>query len=106
MRNLGMILATAILAMAVVGCGSEGDGISEQNKKVMSDTNALAKKVDGNFDKLTDTEKEAFLKLAHGDEKQARALCNLMAHPPNEAFKNRMPGPRGPGGGSNPNPGG
>lgn len=88
------LLALAVVASALIGCsGDKGDGIKAEDRQALTDTNSIAKRVDGNYDKLTDAEKTQILKMANGDETQARKLLQLMAHPPNEAFlKGQRPG--------------
>lgn len=92
--KLGSIVA--IICMSVVsgglcGCasGSSSDGVKPEDKAVLMDANALAKKVNGDYDKLSQSEKEVILKMANGNEAQARTLCKMMAHPPNEANAGR-----------------
>ncbi len=82
-------LAAAVL---LVGCGDSGpkdDGIKPEAKQTLADANSLAKKVDGNYDKLSDKEKQVFLGMANNDEPGARRLTMMMAHPPNEANKGK-----------------
>lgn len=76
-----------ILALMLWGCGNGGfkdDGVPDSYKSQASDANALAKSVDGNYDKLTPAQKSSILSLANGNEKQARTLFYYMAHPPGE----------------------
>jgi hypothetical protein len=114
MRRLKLLLLLGGLAGSVVlvGCGDQGDGVKPENAKVLTDVNAAAKAADGNYDSLTEDQKQQALKMANGDEKQARALVHLMAHPPNEGMRAKAgagggPGgpAAGPGGGPNGNPG-
>ena len=84
--KLSSIIALAgllVVAGPLSGClgGSSGDD-TKGDRKEMTDANSLAKKYDGDFDKLSASEKEVVLKMASGNEAQARSLFKLMAHPP------------------------
>ena len=87
MRNfvLGLALVVSVGALTA-GCHSDDDGIKPEVKQQLTDTSSAAKRVDGNYDQLTDSEKKQFLDMANGDEAQAKKLVHNMAHPPNEAF--------------------
>jgi hypothetical protein len=91
-------LVTA-LALFVCACSNGGDdGVKPENAKALSDANALAKKVDGNFDKLSDSDKQVILKMTNNNVDQAKTLTKLMAHPPNEAFAHKAASPPQSGG--------
>lgn len=87
MRNfvLGMAVLVSVGVFAG-GCQSQDDGIKPEIKQQLSDTSSAAKRVDGNYDQLSEAEKKQFLDMANGDEAQAKKLVHNMAHPPNEAF--------------------
>jgi hypothetical protein len=82
-------LPLALSALVVVGCSKSGggDAVDPNNTKQLLDMSAMAKQADGNYDKLTADGKQQILKMANGDEKQARTLLQLMAHPPNSGVK-------------------
>ncbi len=62
----------------------------------MGDISKSAKAVDGNYDKLSDAEKQQVLKMAGGNVATARREVMFMVHPPNEGNKGRMGPPKGP----------
>lgn len=79
----------ALLLMSVVftsACGKGGgdDGVKPGVDKEMSDLSDIAKRVDGNYDKLTAAEKEKF--KVYGNVGQVKKQLKLMAHPPNEQY--------------------
>jgi len=82
------------LTLGLSGCssGSSSDGVKQEDKVALADASTLAKKVDGDYDKLSADEKQVVLKMANGDEKNARSLFKMMAHPPNEANAGRGAG--------------
>lgn len=87
---LGGLAALGVFSLAGCGCGAGGDGLAPAAQQQVSDLSSLAKKVNGDYDKLTPDEKNQFLKAQNNDEQAARQLVKMMAHPPNE-------GMRGPG---------
>ena len=74
--------------MAGCSCGGGGsdDGVKNSTLNALSDANNIAKQVDGNYDKLTPEQKQTFIKLANGNEEQAKKMVHNMAHPPNEKY--------------------
>jgi len=78
-----LLLAAAIFSLVGCGCGRTGDDkVSDKVTAGVEDAASMAKRVDGDFDKLKPEEKEKVLKLANNDETQARAMFKMMAHPP------------------------
>ena len=95
--KLGSIVALVCMSAVsggLFGCssGNSSDGVKPEDKAQLIDANALAKKVNGDYDKLSQSEKEVILKMANGNDAQARTLCKMMAHPPNEANAGRGAG--------------
>lgn len=97
-----MISKKALITLAVVaasilcGCSDDhGDGIKPSDKQALTDLNSQAKAADGKFEALPDDAKKKILDMAHGDEKQAKNLTMMMAHPPGEANQSAHGGPPG-----------
>lgn len=90
----GLILLVAVAAFATAGChgGVSGDGTNPQAQQQASSISEIAKRVGGNYDSLTADEKQKFLGIANGNEKQARNVCYLMAHPMSEVNQRNHPG--------------
>ena len=84
---MSKLFVACLAALVVAGCaGSDkGDGIPDAQRAKASDLSAIAKKADGDLDKVSPADRQKFIDMAHGDEKGARALINLMTHPPNAA---------------------
>jgi hypothetical protein len=92
MKRVVLWIGIAITGLAVVGCNNGGfkdDGVPKSFTTQATDAHTLAVSVDGNFDKLSSNQQATFLDMAHGDPGQAKSLCYMMAHPPNEAMKMR-----------------
>ncbi|HWD37337.1 MAG TPA: hypothetical protein VG944_00685 [Fimbriimonas sp.] len=89
------VLALSAMGLVIAGCnsGDTGDGMKPENQKIAADANALAKKVGGDYNKLSPDEKQQFLKLANGNEAQAKVICNMMVHSPNEGIVQKHGGP-------------
>lgn len=83
--KVGALICSVIVALSVIGCSSNGggDGVKADNAKQLADMSTMAKQANGDFDKLTPEGKQQILGMANGDEKQARALLQMMANPPN-----------------------
>jgi len=94
LRSIVAILCLSLATAVLGGCSSSNtsDGIKPEDKAQLMDANALAKKVNGDYDKLSQSEKQIFLTMANGDEASAKNLCKMMAHPPNEANAGRAGG--------------
>lgn len=92
------LVAAAVTCAFVIGCKEPSDGIKPEDHQALSSAATIAQKVDGDYDKLSDAEKQEMLKVAGNNENQARSLLKMMAHPPNEAMKNAHGAP--PGGGA------
>jgi hypothetical protein len=61
------VLIALFAAAAIIGCsGDKSDGIKTEDRQALTDTSSIAKRVDGNFDKLTEAEKTQILKMANG----------------------------------------
>jgi hypothetical protein len=78
------LIASAVTLLVLSGCSSNsgGDGIDPGAAKQLSDINTMAKQAGGDLDKLPPEGKQKIMDMAHGDEKQARALLKIMANPP------------------------
>ncbi len=94
---LSLLVASIVLSFGGAGCnhGASDDGVKPENRQALTDINAAAKAADGNFDKLSEADKQRALQMANGNEASARSLVKMMAHPPNEANRNRIPGGAG-----------
>lgn len=90
-------MAALLVGAAISGCkgGGGSDAVSPENTQALTDTTSLAKKVNGDYDKLSDAEKQQVLKTFGNNEQQARTMLMNMAHPPNERMRNGG-GPPGP----------
>jgi hypothetical protein len=87
---IAVLVSVAGLFTAGCSCGGGGnDGIKNSTENEMSDANSIAKQVDGNYDKLTPDQKQIFIKMANGNEGQAKKLVQMMAHPPNEKYQKK-----------------
>lgn len=84
------LIAAAVVAWGCSG-GSKDDGVKPENQKILSDVNSLAKSVGGDYNKLTPDQKQQFLKIANGNEAQAKSICNMMVHSPNEGMTQGRP---------------
>ena len=86
-------LLSLVLSIIVAGCsggdGLKDDGVKPEAKQALASAAELAKKSDGNYDKLSDSEKQVILKMANNNEESARRLLAMMAHPPSEGNKGR-----------------
>jgi ABC-type glycerol-3-phosphate transport system substrate-binding protein len=90
------VLCISAVAFTLSGCGSSSGSGDNQPIKAISTTAptdpvAIAKKVDGDFDKLTPGDKQIILNRVGGNEQTARNMLANMAHPPNEASKAAHP---------------
>jgi|SRR5579862_6061032 len=94
LRPFFLVAFAAPVIGGLLGCssGSSSDGVKAEDKQQLMDANSLAKKVDGDYDKLAPNEKQVILQMANGDEASAKKLCMMMAHPPNGANANRAGG--------------
>ena len=90
LKRIGLLCA---LAPIVFGCSGGGDdGVKPENAQALTDASSIAKKVDGNYDKMSDSEKQLFLKMANNNVDQARNVARMMAHPPNELYSHKAVG--------------
>ncbi len=69
----------AVLSIAVisplVGCGRPDDGLSTEQQQRASRLDEIAKKSEGDWNKLSQADRDYLVKeLSHGDEQQARML--------------------------------
>jgi hypothetical protein len=91
-RTLNLCLVVAVaLPLSLVGCG-EGpapeDKVAQTASNEMATLGASAKAAGGNFDSLSQPDKDKFLQRVGGNEQAARDMVNRMAN---------GGGPRGPG---------
>ena len=91
MRINKVILLCILAAVGLWGCGSpatDNNGAQPPHSNVGGDLGEAAKKAGGDYDKLSEADKQQLLKATNGDEKAARHLLKTMV----------MPAPTGPGG--------
>ncbi|HEY3780336.1 MAG TPA: hypothetical protein VGL56_04575 [Fimbriimonadaceae bacterium] len=92
MSTLKAILFSALALAILSGCNSAGgvdsNGTQPPKNDMGGDLGAAAIRTNGDYDKLTATEKAQLLQITHGNEKSARHLLQQMV----------APAPKGPGG--------
>lgn len=98
-NRFGVIAVAFSLMFTVVGCShDEGSGLNKDQEKMANDVASWAKNSDGNWDKLTDEQKQTMIKNV-GSEASAKKVLEMTAHPPAAI----APGPPpGVGGGQHP----
>jgi hypothetical protein len=69
------------VASGLSGCNGEGDGLSNEQRQAASDIGAWAKRTDGDWNKLSETEKASLIKSL-GTEEAAKNVLKMKAHPP------------------------
>lgn len=76
--NLTILLAALTAAIACSGGGSEGADVPKEVQEQFQNLGKSARDAGGNFDKLSEADKQAFIQRA-GSEAEARKMVGLMA---------------------------
>jgi hypothetical protein len=75
-----VVLSSLVVLAALCGCQNNNDmQVDPQAEKTASDVNALAKKSGGDWNKLSDSEKETMKTLQHGNEESAKKLLQALS---------------------------
>lgn len=89
------ILAITLLAAFMVGCSSEGSGMSPDQEKMAQNVEDWAKASGGDWNKLTPEQQQTMIKSA-GSEGTAKMVLQMKAHPPAPVAPGRPTNPGGP----------
>lgn len=73
-KGLLRIGAAAVLAAALTGCRGQGDGLSDSQKATADKMQEIASKSSGDWDKLSQADKNEYLKATQGSEGAAKML--------------------------------
>lgn len=103
MKRVFLCLLSGVISLILAGCGDapSGSGLSKDQESMVNNLSKMAKESDGDWDKLSQSQKDQLIKSA-GTEEAAKNVLKYSAHPP-AAIAPGAPGGGKPGG---PPPGG
>lgn len=78
MRRAAQAALAAVLGLLAVGglsgCGHADDGLTAEQRQSSDRLSEIAKKTDGDWDKLSPADRDFLLKTSYGNEQSARML--------------------------------
>lgn len=80
-RSALLLLCGVITLGTLIGCQGDDSGLSENQTKMASQVENWAKESGGNWDKLSDEQKQTMISSV-GSEDSARKVLEMKANPP------------------------
>ena len=74
-----VVLSSFVLLAALSGCQKNEMQADPQSEKLSADVNAIAKKSGGDWNKLSDADKDTVKNLEHGNEESAKRLIHALS---------------------------
>ncbi len=71
---LSLISTAAIMTAVLTGCRGQGDGMSDTQKETANKMQEIASKSGGDWDKLSQADRNEYLKATNGSEQAAKML--------------------------------
>ncbi len=79
-RNRALIASFVVFALApLCGCQSDAAKVDSAQAKAADDANGIAQKAGGDWEKLSPSEKQVFLKMQDGNEASAKELVHALS---------------------------